>query len=167
MLVLVYPLFPLTLMTLIFILTLLALVLALVEIFIVPGFGLAGLASLAIALADVVVIYLELGPWWAMAAFLTGIVIILLTMRWLAKSKAIDKISLQARIDSTNATPAQLSVKVGDCGKALTRLALVGNAEINGKVVEVKSSGAFLNPSTPIRVINVSEANITVEAIPS
>lgn len=54
---------------------------------------------------------------------------------------------------------------MGDTGKALTRLALVGNAEINGLVVEVKSSGAFLNPGTPLRVIHVSEANITVEAI--
>lgn len=73
--------------------------------------------------------------------------------------------SLHARIDSTNATEAQLSVKVGDTGRALTRLALIGNAEINGKVVEVKSSGAFLNPGTAVRVVSVSEANITVEAL--
>ncbi len=152
-------------MTIIFILTLLALVLALIEILIVPGFGIAGLASMALALADVVVIYLELGPWWAMAAVGIGILVILITMRWLTRSKAIDRMSLHARIDSTNATTAQLSVKVGDTGKALTRLALVGNAEINGLVVEVKSSGAFLNPGTPLRVIHVSEANITVEAI--
>ena len=36
---------------------------------------------------------------------------------------------------------------------------------IGGKTVEVKSSGAFINPGTPIRVVRVSEANITVEAI--
>ena len=46
-------------MTVIFILTLLALVLALIEILIVPGFGIAGLASMALALADVVVITLN------------------------------------------------------------------------------------------------------------
>lgn len=144
------PLFiPLTAYDRHFILTLLALVLALIEILIVPGFGIAGLASMALALADVVVIYLELGPWWAMAAVGIGILVILITMRWLTRSKAIDRMSLHARIDSTNATTAQLSVKVGDTGKALTRLALVGNAEINGLVVEVKSSGAFLNPGTP------------------
>ena len=135
-------------MTVIFILTLLALVLALIEILIVPGFGIAGLASMALALADVVVIYLALGPWWAMAAVGIGILVILITMRWLTRSKAIDRMSLHARIDSTNATTAQLSVKVGDTGKALTRLALVGNAEINGLVVEVKSS-PFSTPAPP------------------
>jgi membrane-bound ClpP family serine protease len=51
---------------------------------------------------------------------------------------------------------------VGDKGKALTRLALIGNAEINGAVVEVKSSGDFLDPGTPIVVVRVLEALITV-----
>jgi membrane-bound ClpP family serine protease len=74
----------------------------------------------------------------------------------------MDKVSLHTTIDSTSATTAQLSVKVGDKGKALTRLALIGNAEINGAVVEVKSSGEFLDPGTPIVVVRVLEALITV-----
>ena len=51
---------------------------------------------------------------------------------------------------------------MGDKGKALTRLALIGNAEINGAVVEVKSSGEFLDPGTPVVVVRVLEALITV-----
>jgi hypothetical protein len=39
---------------------------------------------------------------------------------------------------------------------------LIGNAEINGAVVEVKSSGEFLDPGTPIVVVRVLEALITV-----
>ena len=86
-------------------------------------------------------------------------------MIWaVARSKTLDKIALHSTISSTNATSAQLEVKVGDKGVALTRLALVGNAEINGKSVEVKSAGAFINAGTPIRVKSVSEALITVVA---
>ena len=70
--------------------------------------------------------------------------------------------SLHTSIDSTNATAEQLSIKVGDTGRALTRLALVGNAEIAGKQVEVKSSGEFINPGMPIRVVSVNEAQIIV-----
>ena len=73
--------------------------------------------------------------------------------------------SLHTAIDSTNATPEQLSISVGDEGRALTRLALVGNADFNGKQVEVKSAGSFINPGTRIRVIHVNEATITVEPI--
>ena len=81
------------------------------------------------------------------------------------RSKAIERVSLKSTIDSTAATQAQLSVKVGDKGKALTRLALIGNARINGQVVEVKSSGEFLSEGTPIQVIAVNEALIIVEEI--
>ncbi|MFR1986905.1 MAG: NfeD family protein, partial [Prevotellamassilia sp.] len=79
--------------------------------------------------------------------------------------KALDKMSLHTSLHSTNAKEAQLNVKVGDTGTAMTRLALVGNAQINGNVVEVKSAGNFINPGTAIRVTEVNEAAITVEAI--
>lgn len=152
-------------MTLILILAALALVLAFVEIVIVPGFGLAGMRAILCALIDVVIIYSEHGLLWAVVAIVAALAVLGLMLWWVSRSRTMDKMALHTSIDSTNATPEQLSVRVGDVGTALTRLALVGNAEIGGKTVEVKSSGAFINPGTPIRVVRVNEANITVEAI--
>ena len=152
-------------MTLILILAALALVLAFVEIVIVPGFGLAGMGAILCALIDVVIIYSEHGLLWAVVAIVAALAVLGLMLWWVSRSRTMDKMALHTSIDSTNATAEQLSVKPGDTGRALTRLALVGNAEIGGKTVEVKSSGAFINPGTPIRVVRVSEANITVEAI--
>ncbi|MCI6295939.1 MAG: NfeD family protein [Bacteroidales bacterium] len=152
-------------MTLILILAALALVLAFVEIVIVPGFGLAGMGAILCALIDVVIIYSEHGLLWAVVAIVAALAVLGLMLWWVSRSRTMDKMALHTSIDSTNATPEQLSVRVGDVGTALTRLALVGNAEIGGKTVEVKSSGAFINPGTPIRVVRVNEANITVEAI--
>ena len=105
----------------------------------------------------------EYGVGRAAAARVAAVAILGVALLWLARSKAVDKMALHSTIDSTNATAEQLSVKVGDEGKALTRLALVGNALIAGKVVEVKSAGAFIDPETRVRVVRVSEANITVE----
>ena len=152
-------------MTLILILAALALVLAFVEIVIVPGFGLAGMGAILCALIDVVILYSEHGLLWAVVAIVAALAVLGLMLWWVSRSRTMDKMALHTSIDSTNATPEQLSVRVGDVGTALTRLALVGNAEIGGKTVEVKSSGAFINPGTPIRVVRVNEANITVEAI--
>ena len=73
--------------------------------------------------------------------------------------------SLQANIDSTNATTAQLSVRPGQRGRALTRLALIGNAEIEGKNVEVKSAGGFIDEGTPVEVCSVEDALILVRPI--
>lgn len=149
--------------TVIIILALLTLLLGVIEVFFVPGFGVAGVSSVICAIADVVLIYQQWGLTWAVVAVVAAVALLLLALRWVARSKTFDRMALHSSIDSTSATKAQLSVKVGDTGKALTRLALIGNAEVGGKVVEVKSSGEFIPAGTPLRVIRVNEADITVE----
>ena len=152
-------------MTLIIVLAVMALLLGFLEIFVIPGFGFAGIASIACAVTDAVLIYNGYGFWPALAAVAAALAVLALMLWWVAHSKTFDKMALKSTISSTAATGEQLSVKLGDEGTALTRLALVGNAEIAGKRVEVKSDGAFIAPGTRVRVISVSEATITVEEI--
>ncbi len=149
-------------MTLIIIIAILVLVLGLLEAFVIPGFGIAGISSIACALLDVVLIYNSFGLTWAFGALVIGIVVLFLLLYGVAHSRSFERMSLHTSINSTSATTEQLSIKVGDTGRALTRLALVGNAEIAGKQVEVKSSGEFINPGTPIQVVSVNEAQIIV-----
>lgn len=147
---------------LILILVLLALVLLAVEVLIVPGFGISGIAAIISALVAEVLIFEEYGML-AAALSLAGFALLTVVLLvWVARSKTIDKVSLHSSIDSTNATKDQLSVKVGDEGVALTRLALIGNAEIAGKTVEVKSAGNFIEEGTPLVVVAVSEALVLV-----
>ena len=56
-------------------------------------------------------------------------------------------------------------MKVGDTGHATTRLALIGYAEINGDIVEVKSNDGFLNEKTPIVVTRITDGVILVERL--
>ena len=58
---------------------------------------------------------------------------------------------------------AEDSVKAGDTGISTTRLAQIGYAEINGKIVEVKSMDGFLNEKTPIIVNRITDGTIMVE----
>lgn len=150
-------------MTLIIILAALSLMLGLLEIFILPGFGFAGIGSIVCAVVDAILIYNAYGFSWACIAVVVAILLLVLMLYIVANSRTFDRMSLKTSIDSTNATTEQLSVKVGNEGRAITRLALVGNAEIEGKQVEVKSSGEFINSGTPIRVIKVDKAQIIVE----
>ncbi len=152
-------------MTIIIILAVLALVLGLLEVFIIPGFGISGISAIICAVVDLVLIYNDYGFGWACAAVAVALVVLGAMLYIVSHTRAIDKVSLHATISSTSATEAQLSVSVGSEGKALTRLALVGNAEIGGNVVEVKSSGAFIESGTPVRVTMVNEATVVVEAI--
>lgn len=152
-------------MATILIVALLAILLGLLEIFVLPGFGIAGIAALVCAVLDAIFIYNQYGALWTVVAVVVAVAILCIMLYTVAHSHSVERLSLKAAIKSTNATQEQLSVKVGDTGHSLTRLALVGNAEIGGKQVEVKSSGEFIDANTPIRVVMVNEALVVVERI--
>ena len=126
---------------LIIIFALLALVLFAIEAFVVPGFGITGIAAtVCVVIADSLVYYYY-GTFWATLALFGSIVVVLFFFRWLAKSRTIERLSLH-----TN-----------------TRLALIGNACINGADVEVKSASGFIEEGTLIKVTAVKDALILVE----
>ena len=58
-----------------------------------------------------------------------------------------------------------LDLKVGDEGIALTRLALIGNAEFNGRIIEVRSSGDFIDEKSKIRVERILDGVVMVQKI--
>lgn len=147
----------------IILLTALALLLFLIEATIFPGFGVFGILATVCVIAADVLVYSEYGGGAAIAAILVSTAVVLLFFGWLSHSKMIDRISLRSTISSTSATKAQLSVKPGDEGVAVTRLALIGNADIGGRTVEVKSEGGFIDEGTPITVTSVNEALILVK----
>lgn len=152
-------------MATILIVALLAILLGLLEIFVLPGFGIAGIVAIVCAVLDAIFIYNQYGALWTVVAVVVAVAILCIMLYTVAHSRSVERLSLKAAIKSTNATQEQLSVKVGDTGHSLTRLALVGNAEIGGKQVEVKSSGEFIDANTPIRVVMVNEALVVVERI--
>ncbi len=146
----------------IILLALAALLLFALEAFVIPGFGITGISAALCTIVADVLIYTEYGTGAAIAAILVSAAVVVGSLWWFSKSKALDRMSLHSTIDSTAATPAQLSVKVGDEGVALTRLALIGNATIDGRTVEVKSDGTFIDEGTPLVVTHVNEALILV-----
>ncbi len=152
-------------MATILVIALLAMLLGLLEIFVLPGFGIAGIGALVCAVLDAVFIYNQYGALWTVVAVVIAVAILSIMLYVVAHSHSVERLSLKTAIKSTNATKEQLSIKVGDTGRSTTRLALVGNADIAGKQVEVKSSGAFIDANTPIRVVMVNEALIVVEKL--
>ena len=148
---------------LIILIVLVALLLAAVEVLVTPGFGLPGISSIILFVVADILTYNAYGILTATYALLGGLVFVLLLLWIVSRSPILRKAELRTNIDSTNATAAQLSVKPGDEGCALTRLALIGNAKIGGQCVEVKSTGAFIDEGTPISVVSVQDALILVE----
>ena len=79
------------------------------------------------------------------------------------RSKTLDKIALKKNITSKVDRSAEDKVKIGDTGITTTRLALIGYAEINGDIVEVKSTDGFMDAKTPVIVNRITNGTILVE----
>ena len=130
-----------------------AVILFLVELFIVPGISIAGF------LAGGCIIYAN---YYAFTNIGTTAGFITLAVSAIA-CKTLDKIALKKNITSKIDRSAEEKVKIGDTGVTTTRLALIGYAEINGDIVEVKSTDGFLNEKTPIIVNRITDGVILVE----
>ena len=147
----------------IILLVVVALMLFAIEGLLFPGYGIAGITAAACVLVADVLVYTQWGTTAAILSVLVSTAVVIGFFWWFAHSKALDRMALNATIDSTAPTAEQRSVTVGDEGVALTRLALIGRAEINGKIVEVKSESGFLDEGTPVVVSAIDEAAIMVK----
>ena len=56
-------------------------------------------------------------------------------------------------------------VKVGDIGVTIGRLAPMGKIKVNDEVVEVRSTGTFVNPGEQVKIIHIEKSLITVEPL--
>ena len=138
-------------------------VLMVVEMLLIPGFGISGLGAIAAFGYANYYAFTELGNLAGFITLFASLVSAIFVITFVLRSRAIDKLGLNKKIDSTVATEASKQVKVGDTGVAVTRLALIGNALINDHIIEVKSCDGFLDENTPIIVERIIEKVIMVK----
>lgn len=140
-----------------------AVILFLVELFIIPGISVAGfLAGGCIIFANYYA-FAHLGTGAGFITLAISAITCIGSLVWFMRSKTLDKIALKKDITSKVDRSAEEKVKVGDTGITTTRLALIGYAEINGDIVEVKSTDGFLNEKTPIIVNRITDGMLLVE----
>jgi membrane-bound ClpP family serine protease len=72
---------------------------------------------------------------------------------------------LNSKIDGKVEAVDEDKIKVGDIGKAIGRLAPMGKAKISGVVVEVQSTGSFIDHNTEIKVLKIHTNKIIVEPL--
>ena len=135
----------------------------LIELFVIPGISLAGIGAVASLVYANYYAFVNMGE---SAGFLTlgaSAVTCIGTLVLFMRSKTLEKIALKKSINSTIDNNAERSIAVGDTGHTVTRLALIGMAEINGNHVEVKSACGLMDEHTPIKVVRIAEGTILVE----
>lgn len=153
--------------TLAFVLGIIALIL---ELFFVPGFGVAGV--LGVILLGWGILLVSADIFHATQALTLAMVITLVALVggvWLAtKVNFWRKVTLphrQKREEGYLAPRQELEKLLGLQGVAATPLRPAGTALIDGKRVDVVTEGEFIMPGTPVLVVMVEGARVIVNAV--
>ncbi len=140
-----------------------AVVLLLAELFLLPGVTVAGILAAGGFVCACYYAFSAIGTGGGVITILVSVAACAGSIVWFIRSKTLDNLALQQRIDSQIDRSAELQVRPGDSGVTTTRLALIGYADIEGKIVEVKSEDGFLDEKTPVTVSRIVGGTIMVE----
>lgn len=141
------------------------LLLFIIEVFLLPGVTLAGIVSAVCLLYANYYAFDTLGTMpgcITLAVSALGVIVITI---WFMRSKTVDKLSLKKTIDYRPEPLKGLDLKPGDEGVALTRLALIGNADFKGHIIEVRSCDGFIDEKCKIRVERILDGVVMVQKI--
>lgn len=147
------------------VLVLLATALLTVEVALIPGFGFTGILGVMALIASVFYAFYTIGYIAGWITVLAAVFICIALFLWALYGKSLDRLALKKNIDSTVKGDEAKKFKVGDRGFAKTRLALIGEANFGGTIVEVKSEVGFINENEEIEIIRISGDAIFVEKV--
>ena len=141
------------------------LVLFIIEVFLLPGISIAGIISTGCLLYANYYAFDTLGTTPGCITLAVSAIGVIGITIWFMRSKTVDKLSLKKTIDYKPEPLKGLDLKPGDEGIALTRLALIGNAEFNGRIIEVRSADGFIDEKCRIRVERILDGVVLVQKV--
>lgn len=162
------------------VLFLVGLVLLVLEVLVIPGFGVAGVSGIVLVVSSLVLsqqdfIVPDFDWQWAMlqrnilmvlASTVGAFVAFGIAAYALKRSIAFTRLSLQTTADASlgyTVQDADVSTRyLGKSGVAVTTLRPSGNVEIDGELVTAEADGEFLDRGTTIEVIRVDGNRIVV-----
>jgi len=145
------------------VLCLIGIALILLEIFLIPGITVAGIAGGIFSVIAIYYAYTHLGVLGGTIALLSSLIVFGAAFMVLVKSKALDTIALKTDIQSTVASGDFLKVSEGDTGISVSRLNPIGKVKIDNVTMEAKSLGEFIDEETEVVVVKVSSSQLIVK----
>ncbi|GIX07756.1 MAG: serine protease [Candidatus Poribacteria bacterium] len=143
------------------------------EVFVIPGFGVAGISGIVLSLGGLFFVFGRSAPdlTSALTSFLATLVATAvlagLALAYLPRTRAWDRLVLHTAETAAagyQAPRTEMRELVGRVGVALTPLRPVGTAEFDGQRVDVVAEGEFIPKGTPVRVVQVEGPSVVVRA---
>lgn len=153
-----------------------------VEVFVLPGFGLAGICGLIVIASGLVLAFQGFVipdpsfPWEGalllrnlgvvIGSFMGALLISLFMVRFVLPrmSRLVKGPYLSATLEESHADSTQaLGIRSGERGVALTLFRPSGKIKIGNKRIDAITQGEFIAPGTPLRVVSVEKNRIIVK----
>lgn len=149
--------------------------LILVEVFVIPGFGVAGISGIILIIASLFLAMLGADPFLDFTAvsaaiikltvgFVAALIFIFLLARFLPKSNIFKKFILSEEEKAVEGYTSRtnFSELLGTEGISLTTLRPAGTAEFNGKRVDVVTDSEYIEHGKPVIVTAVEGMRVVV-----
>ena len=144
-------------------------ILLLMEVFVIPGFGVAGVLGVGGIFGSIVLSYAttEAGLTSLAVALLVTVLIVVVGWKYFRRSSAWQRLVLSTVIDETSKPKAALLVQglQGKEGKALTPLRPAGIVDIDGNRVDAVTEGGFVPKDSLVKVVDTTGNRVLVKAI--
>jgi len=149
----------------IILLIVLGIVLLLIEFLVIPGVTVAGIGGLVLIGTSIYSTYKSYGSTTGNIVLIVTLLFVLLATFFALRSKTWRKVMLNTTVDGKASESFDDKLKPGDHGKAVTRLAPMGNAMFGDIITEVKTMGEFVDAGTEVEVVKVHNREIVVKPI--
>lgn len=132
------------------------------ELAVIPGFGLVGIAGIGLLGGGIVLVWLGAGTAWGIAALLISVPLTIGAMVWFLRSKASNRLVLKSAITGQSSDVPTLTHLVGRAGSAQTTLRPAGTALIDNERYDVVSEGEFIEKGVQISVVRIDGNSVIV-----
>ncbi len=152
--------------------------LILLEVFVIPGFGIAGISGILLVIASLFLSLVGADPFIDMEAvsmaiiqltlaLVLSLILIILLAKFLPKTNIFKKFVLSIEEKSSEGFRSHTTSKemIGKNGKAITDLRPSGTAEIDGKRVDVVTDSEYIDKGSEIEVIEVEGIRVVVKKV--
>ncbi|MCB0395813.1 MAG: NfeD family protein [Flavobacteriales bacterium] len=152
-------------LTTILILLLLGLGLVILELLVVPGTTAVGVIGGLMLIAGIWFTYNKYGSTTGHMVLGGALIVITVMFRLALRAKTWKRLSVQEEITGKMNVLEEGEVNAGDSGNAVSRLAPMGKARINGQLYEVQSKDGWVDAGMNIRVVKVDGSKIIVTSV--
>lgn len=139
-------------------------ILVALEIFVIPGFGVAGIAGLVCLAAGCYYAFQYYGAGWGSLAVVLVLGTTTAIIIWIPRSRIGRGFVLSSSLSEAKATTTK--IRVGEVGVAESDLRPAGIAHFGAERESVVTDGEFLSRGTRVRVVEVEGARVVVEPAP-